>query len=88
MLERHVNVHFTFRDLRDHVYREKEMSFSQPDEAARPYHQHAHFSLLFVDEEIGDVPDLLAVPIDDFAIANVLALVCEHEIRIAQSLKF
>ncbi len=81
-------MHLTFRDFRYRIHRKKEVSLSQPEKAARSYDQHANFPLLFINEKIGDVPDVLAMPIDDFAIANVLVLVCKNEIRIAQSLKF
>jgi hypothetical protein len=81
-------VHFAVSNIRYSIYREKEVSLSQPEKPARSDLDHADLSLPLVDEKIVYVTDLRAVPIDNFAIANVLMSLGKHEVRIAQSRKF
>ena len=81
-------MYFAVSDARYSIYWKKEVSLSQPEKTARSDLDHANLSLCLVDEKIFYVTDVRAVPIHNFAIANVLALLCKNEIRIAQPCKF
>jgi len=50
--------------------------------------EHPDLALARVDKEIAYVTDLFIMPIDHFAIADVLIRVCKGEFRFAQLFKF
>jgi len=87
-IARLVDMDFVFGNTGYRIDRQQKVSIPEPEEATRTNFEHPDLALARVDKEIAYVTDLFIMPIDHFAIADVLIRVCKGEFRFAQLFKF
>jgi hypothetical protein len=85
MLASHIDVHLGLIHACDGVHWDEKVTLADTEEPARSNLEHPDLSLSFVDEEAAYVPDLVFMPIDYLATAEVLMGICEHEAGVRQS---
>ena len=85
MLATYIEVHLVLIHTCDGVNRNEKVSLADTEEATCSNLDHAHLPLSLVDEEAAYVPDLIFMPIDGLATAEVLTGICEHEAGVRQS---
>lgn len=84
MLARLVHSHGVRRNARDSLDGDEEVPLAQSEEAACGDLKHPHFSLTSVDEKSADMPDVLILPIDHFAVSNVLIRLGNGKVNVGQ----